>query len=40
MNGRYVTDIFKMCIKKFNAEKIIFDKFKGFDDLHIAGGIL
>ena len=29
MNGRYVTDILKMCMKKFNAEKIIFDKFWG-----------
>ena len=27
---RYVTDILKMCMKKFNAEKIIFDKFTGF----------
>ena len=27
MHGRYVTDILKMCMKKFNAEKIIFDKF-------------
>ena len=25
MYGRYVTDILKMCMKKFNAEKIIFD---------------
>ena len=23
---RYVTDILKMCMKKFNDEKIIFDK--------------
>ena len=30
MHGRYVTDILKMCMKKFNAEKIIFDKFTGF----------
>ena len=31
-NGRYVTDILKMCMKKFNAEKknTIFDKFTGF----------
>ena len=27
---RYVTDIMKMCIKKFNAEKIFFDKLTGF----------
>ena len=26
MVGRYVTDILKMCMKKFKAEKIIFDK--------------
>ena len=37
MHGRYVTDILKMCMKKFNLEKIIFDKFTGFD-LHLAGG--
>ena len=30
MHGRYLTDILKMCMKKFNAEKIIFDKFTGF----------
>ena len=30
MHGRYVTDILKMCMKKFNAEKIFFDKFTGF----------
>ena len=30
MPERYVTDILKMCMKKFNAEKIIFDKFTGF----------
>ena len=30
MHGRYVTDILKMCMKKFNAEKIFFDKFIGF----------
>ena len=29
MLGRYVTDILKMCMKKFKAEKIIFDKFTG-----------
>ena len=37
MLGRYVTDILKMCMKKFKAEKIIFDKFTGFD-MHLAGG--
>ena len=26
MGGRYVTDILKMCMKKFKAEKIIFDR--------------
>ena len=36
MHGMYVTDILKMCMKKFNVEKIFFDKFTGFD-LHIAG---
>ena len=36
MHGRYVTDILKMCMKKFNPEKIIFNKFTGFD-LHLAG---
>ena len=31
MHGRYVTDIFKMCImKNFNAENTIFDNFTGF----------
>ena len=30
MRGRYGTDILKMCMKKVNAEKIIFDKFTGF----------
>ena len=30
MHDRYVTDILKMCMKKFNAEKIIFDEFTGF----------
>ena len=40
MLGRYVTDILKMCMKKFKAEKIIFKKkLQGFD-MHIAGGIL
>ena len=28
MHGRYVTDILKMCMKKFNAEKIFFDKYR------------
>ena len=27
---RYVTDILKMCMKKFDAEKIFFDKLTGF----------
>ena len=35
----YVTDILKMCMKKFNAEKNFLDRLQGFD-LHIAGGIL
>ena len=39
MHDRYVTDILKMCMKKFNAEKIIFDNLHDFD-LHFAGGIL
>ena len=40
MHGRYVTDILKMCMKKFNAEKKDFwTNLQGFD-LHIAGGIL
>ena len=30
MHGRYVSDILKMCMKKFNAEIIVFDKFTGF----------
>ena len=25
MHGKYVTDILKICMKKFNAEKIIFE---------------
>ena len=32
---RYVTDILKMCMKNFNAEKIIFDKFTVFLTLPI-----
>ena len=40
MHGRYVTDILKMCMKKFNAEKkYLLTNLQGFD-LHIAGGIL
>ena len=39
MHGRYVTDILKMCMKEFNAEKIFLTNLQGFD-LHIAGGIL
>ena len=27
---RYVTDILKMCMKKFDVEKIFFDKLTGF----------
>ena len=27
---RYVTDVLKMCIKKFGAEKIFFDKLTVF----------
>ena len=27
---RYVTDILKMCMKKLDAEKIFFDKLRGF----------
>ena len=27
---KYVTDIMKMCMKKFDAEKIFFDKLTGF----------
>ena len=30
MHGRYVTDILKRWMKKFNAEKNIFDKLTGF----------
>ena len=40
MPGRYVTDILKMGMKKFKAEKIILTNLQGFDDKHIAGGIL
>ena len=40
MLGRYVTDILKMCMKKFKAEKKFFlTNLQGFD-MHIAGGIL
>ena len=39
MHGRYVTDILKMCMKKFNAEKFFLTNLQGFG-LHIAGGIL
>ena len=31
----YVTDILKICMKNFNAEKIIFDKFTAFCTLPI-----
>ena len=37
MFGRYVTDILKMCMEKFKAEKIIFDKFTGFCYAHCGG---
>ena len=37
MHGRYVTDILKMCLKNFNAEKNILTSLQDFD-LHIAGG--
>ena len=37
MHGRYVTDILKMCMKNFNAEKIIFDKFTRFSSAHCGG---
>ena len=40
MHGRYVTDILKMCMKKFNADKNIFLTNLPGIDLHIAGGIL
>ena len=30
MHYRYVTNILKMCMKKFDAEKIFFDKLTGF----------
>ena len=32
---RYFTNILKMCINKFDAKKIIFDKFAGLLDLAI-----
>ena len=37
MHGRYATDILKMCMKKFNAENIIFDKFTGFLSAQCGG---
>ena len=37
MHGRYVKDILKMCMKKFNAEKLFLTNLQGFD-LHLAGG--
>ena len=36
MHGRYVLDILKMCMKKFNAEKIFLTNLQGFD-LYVAG---
>ena len=44
MLSRYVTDILKIGMKKFKAEKIILTNLQGFNlqgfDKHIAGGIL
>ena len=40
MHDRYVTDILKMCMKKFNAEKKNFLPNLPDFDLHFAGGIL
>ena len=37
---RHVTDIFKMCMKNYNAEKIFFDKFTAFFNLAIFGLLL
>ena len=39
MLDRYVTDILKMCMKKFNAEKYVLTNLQDFN-LHFAGGIL
>ena len=39
MHDRYVTDILKMRMKKFNAEKLILTNLQDFD-LHFAGAIL
>ena len=39
MYGRYVSDIMKMCMKKFNAKNYFLTNLQGFDQ-HIAGGIL
>ena len=36
MHGRYVTDVLKICMKKFNGEKYFLTKKTSFD-LHIAG---
>ena len=36
MHDRYVTDILKMCMQKFNAEKIILTNLQDFD-LHFEG---
>ena len=36
MHGRYDTDILNMCMKKFNAEKIILTNVQRFD-LHTTG---
>ena len=37
MHGSYVTDILKVCMKKFNAENIIFDKFTGLLSVQCSG---
>ena len=37
MHDRDVTDILKMCMKKFNAEKYFLTNLQDFD-LHFAGG--
>ena len=36
MQGRYVTDILMMCMRKFDNEKYFLTNLQGFD-LHIAG---
>ena len=39
MHDMYVTDILKMCMKKFTVEKYFLTNLQDFD-LHFAGGIL